>query len=87
MDNLPNQFCVGRSKKIEFHDKEFYIQLGDNNFENISGDISQNVLDILRDDDPENVESIDGGPACFGDSGKLLTFDLLLGKGSDHMFS
>ena len=44
----------------------------------MSGDLSQNVLDILREDDPENVESIDGGPACFGDSGKFLTFELKL---------
>ena len=78
VDNLPNQFCVGRSKKIEFDDKEFYIQLGDNKFENMSGDLSQNVLHILREDDPENVESIDGGPACFGDSGKFLRFELKL---------
>ena len=77
MDNLPLQFCVGRSKKIEFYDKEIYILLGNNNFQNISGEVSENILKILREDDPENVESIDGGPACFGDSGKFYTIQAI----------
>ena len=70
VDNLPKQFCVGRRSKVKFDDKEIYSQQSKKNFKKITGGVTDSILDILREDDPENVETIDGGPACFGDSGK-----------------
>jgi len=69
VDNLPKQFCVGRRSKVKFDDKEIYSQQSKKNFKKITGGVTDSILDILREDDPENVETIDGGPACFGDSG------------------
>ena len=58
--------------KVDFDDKEIYQQDSDDGFKKIEGKITEEILDILREDDPENVESIDGGPACFGDSGNFI---------------
>ena len=78
VDNLPKQFCVGRRSKVKFDDKEIYSQQSKKNFKKITGGVTDSILDILRDDDPENVETIDGGPACFGDSGKArMIFTIL----------
>ena len=72
LKKLPGQFCVGRRQKIEFTDKEIFSQQAGGNFEKIA-DITEDIRAVLKEDDPENVESIDGGPACFGDSGELRT--------------
>ena len=73
LNDLPGQFCVGRRNEIDFTDKEIFVQESEGNFEKIA-DITEDILKVLKDDDPENVESIDGGPACFGDSGKFRSF-------------
>ena len=64
--------CVGRSYKVSFDDKEIYREDSDAGFKKIDGKVSDKILNILRDDNPENVESIDGGPGCIGDSGKFI---------------
>ena len=70
LKNLPGQFCVGRRKEVEFADTEIFIKQSEGKFDKIA-DITEDILTVLKEDDPENVESIDGGPACFGDSGEL----------------
>ena len=70
LNNLPGQFCVGRRNQIDFADKEIFAQRSEGNFDKIE-EITEDILAVLKEDDPENVESIDGGPACFGDSGEL----------------
>ena len=69
LKSLPGQFCVGRREEVDFADKEIFIQQSEGNFEKIV-DITEDILAVLKEDDPENVETIDGGPACFGDSGE-----------------
>ena len=73
LNELPGQFCVGRRNEIDFTDKEIFIQQSEGNFDKIA-DITEDILTMLKEDDPENVESIDGGPACFGDSGEFSNF-------------
>ena len=70
LNKLPGQFCVGRRQEIDFTDKEIFVQRSEGNFIKIE-EITEDILTVLKEDDPENVESIDGGPACFGDSGEL----------------
>ena len=69
LNELPGQFCVGRRNEIDFDDKEIFVQQSEGKFDKVA-DITDDILTVLKEDDPENVESIDGGPACFGDSGE-----------------
>ena len=69
LNSLPSQFCIGRTKKVDLIDTEIYSQQSENEFDKIQ-DKTDDILKVLFENDPENLESIDGGPACFGDSGE-----------------
>ena len=68
LKSLPGQFCIGRTKKVDLTDTEIYSQQSENEFDKIQD--KTDILKVLFENDPENLESIDGGPACFGDSGE-----------------
>ena len=69
LNSLPGQFCIGRTKKVDLTDTEIYSQKSEKKFDKIQ-EKTDDILKVLSDSNPENVESIDGGPACFGDSGE-----------------
>ena len=68
LNSLPGQFCVGRKKKIDLANTEIYSQQSEKKFDRIPA-ITDDILTVLYEDDPQNIESIDGG-ACLGDSGE-----------------
>ena len=70
IDELPRQFCFGKNISVELNSQHFYVLKSENKFERLDGRIDQNIVAALTKADPENVEAIDGGPNCFGDSGK-----------------
>ena len=77
LNSLPGQFCIGRTKKVDLTDTEIYSQKSEKKFDKIQ-EKTDDILKVLSDSNPENVESIDGGPACFGDSGESkFTYDMI----------
>ena len=71
LNNLNGQFCVGRNRSVDLSTREFFIM--DRNkekFTKMRNKFKQRMMTKLAGSDPENVETIDGGPSCFGDSGK-----------------
>ena len=68
---LPRQFCFGKNISVPLSNQHFYVLESENKFERIDGRIDHNIVEALTKADPENVEAIDGGPNCFGDSGKM----------------
>ena len=68
--DLPRQFCFGKNISVGLSRQQFYIQKSEDKFERLDGRLDQNIVMVLTKADPENVRAIDGGPNCFGDSGK-----------------
>jgi len=69
IDDLPRQFCFGRNTTVDLSSQHFYIQKSKNKFSKLEGRLDQNIVTALSKANPGNVEAIDGGPNCFGDSG------------------
>jgi len=64
---LPKQFCTGRNRSVEYDQDDFVQQNEDGTFKKLKYEPSFRKLLIKKD--PKKVFPIDGGPACFGDSG------------------
>ena len=56
---------------MDLSSQHFYVLKSGNKFERLDGRIDQNIVTTLSKADLQNVEAIDGGSNCFGDSGKL----------------
>jgi len=74
LENLPKQFCIGRKKEVPLDTKLFYRQntLKGSPFlkiEKSNENVKEQMKKILEKANPDNTETIDGGPNCFGDSG------------------
>ena len=76
IDDLPRQFCFGKNTSVDLSSQDFYIQKSKNKFVKLDGRLDQNIVTALTEANPGNVEAIDGGQNCFGDSGKIHTYDL-----------
>ena len=77
LNNLEKQFCIGRNRTVDLSSTKFFVQKSNGNFKRYTGKISKKIHNALNKADPENLETIDGGPNCFGDSGinlNLITF-------------
>ena len=61
---------------MDLSSQHFYIQKSKNKFLKLDGQLDQNIVTALSKANPGNVEAIDGGPNCFGDSGKNHNSDL-----------
>ena len=77
LNNLEKQFCIGRNRTVDLSSTKFFVQKSNGNFKRYTGKISKKIHNALNEADPENLETIDGGPNCFGDSGKNLHHLLL----------
>ena len=70
LNNLEKQFCIGRNRTVDLSSTKFFVQKSNGKFKRYTGKISKKIHNALNKADPENLETIDGGPNCFGDSGK-----------------
>ena len=71
MKRLPGQFCTSRNNSVDLSKEQFFVKLGKNKYkESPWKEVKKSIKRILEKSDPENVETIDGGPNCFGDSGE-----------------
>ena len=61
---------------MDLSSQHFYIQKSKNKFSKLEGRLDQNIVTALSKANTGNVEAIDGGPNCFGDSGKIHNSDL-----------
>ena len=69
LNNLEKQFCIGRNRTVDLSSTKFFVQKSNGNFKRYTGKLSKKIHNALNKADPENLETIDGGPNCFGDSG------------------
>ena len=70
LKGLPGQFCTSRNESVDLSSSDFFVKLSPEKYKLLKTKKNRDALrKILEKSDPENVETIDGGPNCFGDSG------------------
>jgi len=67
VEPFPKQFCTGRNISLEYNQDNFVRKRPNGKYKMMK--YSQKLKNLLREKGPSYAHTIDGGPACFGDSG------------------
>ena len=67
VEPFPKQFCTGRNISLEYSQDTFVRKRNNGKFKKLK--YSQKLKNLLTEKGPSYANTVDGGPACFGDSG------------------